>query len=231
MKQDAPTDSGNILIYILGAIFLMGLLVVVARGAGAPGSGIDGENLIIRVTEVQKYGAELEEAVRYVLRNGYSEVDIRFAHPNAPSTYGLITDVPARQVFDPQGGAAEYRDPPDGIQTTLTQWHFSGSNRVGDVGSDSASARSADLVAILQNVTRDFCVAVNDKSNVVNPAGDPPQDSGSADVSTVFTGTFAATQLIEDAGGELSEHHEGCFEGGGTPAAGTYHYYRVLLAR
>jgi hypothetical protein len=50
-------------------------------------------------------------------------------------------------------------------------------------------------------------------------------------MTTQFTGTFAYSQGIETAGGETFAKKEGCFEGGGTPAADTYHYYRVLKVR
>ena len=225
-------ESGNVLVYILGAIFLLGLLVIIVRGSSTPGGGIDQEQLAIRVSEVQNYGQELERAVAYILRNGHSESDIRFAHPDAASSYGDITDTPTRQVFDRQGGGAAYREPPSGIQTTVTPWHFTGANRVGRVGSNAVSARSADLVAILQNVSEGFCVLVNEKNDIDNPGGSPPQDGISVEVATPFVGTFTSTHLIEDSGAVyLPTKLEGCFEGNTSPPAGTYHYYRVLLPR
>lgn len=233
MTKKTANESGNILIYILGAIFLMGILVVAMRGSNTPGAGIDAENIIIKVTEVQKYGAELEQAVAYVLRNGHSEVDIRFAHPNAPSTYGdIVVDTPTtRQVFHSNGGAAEYRDPPSGIQTIVTPWLFNGRNIVEKVGTQCAADRCVDLVAILQNVSKNFCLLINEKNSITNPSGNPPADPGIFEVVTPFTGTFTFVNGIGDAAGDLSGHLEGCIEGGGTPPVGTYHYYRVLLAR
>lgn len=231
-KNYRKNESGNILIYILGTILLLGLLVMAVKGSNTPGAGIDQETLMIRVSEVQEYGQELERAIAYILANGHSETDIRFAHPNASSAYGDITDDPTRQVFSRQGGGATYREPPSGIQTTVTQWHFTGANRVGEVGSDAASARSADLVALLQNVTQDFCLLINEKNDIDNPSDSPPQDGTNVEIGTPFTGTFTATHLIEDSGAVyFPQHLEGCFEGGGTPPNGTYHYYRVLLAR
>ncbi len=224
-------ERGNILIYILGAIFLMGILLVVMRGSNQQGSNIDEETLMIRVSEVQRYGAELETAVRLIMQNGYSETDLRFAHPNAPSGYGLITDTPARQVFSSEGGAASYRDIPTGIQTTASFWVFSGSNEALNVGSHCGTAACLDLIAILPNVTQAFCYALNDKNGVNNPSDVPPRDSGAADITTLFTGSFSYGQAIADGANDLRGHREACFEGGGTPSTGTYHYYRVLYAR
>jgi len=226
-------EAGNILIYILGAIFLLGILVVVVKGSSTPGSNIDRESLLIRVAEVQAYGQELERAVAYVMRNGHSEADIRFAHPDADPAYGDITDTPTRQVFAREGGGARYREPPSDIQTTPTptDWIFNGRNRIPSVGTDTATVGTTELIALLSNVTKDFCILINNKNDIENPLGNPPQDVGNI-AYTIFNGAYAlnAGSVI----GSLSINPfklEGCLEGGGDPPTGTYHYYRVLLAR
>ena len=224
-------ERGNMLIYILGAIFLMGILLVVIRGSGQQGNNIDEEALMIRVSEVQRYGADLENAVRMIMQNGYSEADLRFAATNAASAYGLITDDPGRQVFSSEGGAARYRDPPAGIQSTVTPWVFTASDEVSGVGTTCGSADCLDIIAVLPNVTQAFCYAMNERLGVNNPSGVPPRDSGSANISTVFAGSFTYSQVIGDAANDLRGKTEACFEGGGSPATGTYHYYRVLLSR
>ncbi|MCI5061090.1 MAG: hypothetical protein MRY79_08480 [Alphaproteobacteria bacterium] len=225
-------QSGNILIYIMGAIFLLGILVVMMKGSSTPGSNIDQEQLMIRVAEVQEYGQELERAVTYILRNGYSESDIRFAHPNAPSSYGVITDDPERQVFHRSGGGATYRAPPSGIQTTATDWLFTGRNNAAGIGVDAATTgetRGADLIAFLQNVSQDFCILINEKNDINNPSDAPPQDTDDLFLSDLFTGSYAFQESVDAP--ETEGKLEGCLEGAGTPPAGTYHYYRVLLAR
>lgn len=229
-KSFTNSQSGNILIYILGAIFLLGLLVITVRGSNTPGAGIDPEQLAIRVAEVQQYGDELERAVTYVLRNGHSEVDIRFAHPDAASAYGDITDIPSRQVFSRDGGGAAYREPPRGIQTSVTPWHFTARNAVARMGTNCSTNACVDLTAILQNVTKDFCLLINQKSNITNTAGAPPQDSGTVLFDTEFSGDYTFGAWIDD-NAELAQNPEGCFEGDTAPPSGTYHYYRVLLAR
>ena len=226
------SQSGNILIYILGAIFLMGLLVLALKGSSSPGSGIDEESLLIRVSEVQNYGNELERAVRYVIANGYSQSDVRFAHPDAAAGYGVITDDPERQVFAREGGAAQYREPPNGIQVTATPWIFNGRNVVNGVGTTGTTNTNVDLVALLMNVTKNFCVAINEKNDIPNTAGDPPRDQTDVEYTTLFTGAYSRVHHIaQSSGTDMFGHTEGCFEGGGDPANGTYHYYRVLLAR
>ena len=227
-------QSGNVLIYILGAIFLLGLLVVLVKGSSTPGSNVDKEQLLIRVAEVQEYGQELERAIAYIMQSGHSEVDIRFAHPDADIAYGDITDTPSRQVFSRSGGGAKYRKPPSDAQSTTTDWFFSGENIVVGVASSNScvTADCTDLIALLMNVSKEFCVLINDKNGVENIGRNPPQDLGTMAYSDAFVGTYTITRHIkDDATLYLSGHLEGCFEGGGTPPTGTYHYYRVLLAR
>ncbi len=222
--------AGNILIYILGAIFLMGLLIVSLKGSFQEGTGIDPEKTALLVGQVQRYGAELERGVAYVLRNGYSETDIRFAHPNASSAYGDITDIPARQVFAPEGGGVEWRNPPSGIQTTPTPWLFSGNGAIEGVGTTDPCTGYVckELTAILGNVTKEFCLQMNQKIGVPNTGGNPPKDSGTFDTTTTFAGNFGNGGNIGPASFGFSE---GCIEGDSSPSTGTYHYYRVLLAR
>ncbi len=224
-------EAGNILIYILGAIFLLGILVVVVKGSSTPGSNIDRESLLIRVAEVQAYGQELERAVAYIMRNGHSETDIRFAHPNADPAYGDITDTPSRQVFAREGGGARYREPPSDIQTTPTDWIFNSQNNVGLIGTTMNvvnNEETSDLIVLLSNVTKEFCIFINDKNNVENPSGDPPKDNLNINTQ-IFTGAYRFRSWL----GPDNEYGEdsACLEGGGSPPEGTYHYYRVLLAR
>ncbi len=235
-KKQHP-ESGNILIYILGAIFLLGLLVAISKGSFSPGAGIDQETLIIRVAEVQQYGEELERAVAYVLANGHSEADIRFAHPDADSAYGDITDIPTRQVFSRDGGGARYREPPEGIQTTSTSWVFSAANELNGAGSTvGATETTSDLIAFLPNITQQACLKINELNDIENLLNSPPQDCGTTNITNFFVGDYTNINQLLDGSGcggteELLSKLEGCFEGGGTPPAGTYHYYRVLLAR
>lgn len=225
------SQAGNILIYILGAIFLLGALTLMVKGSSTPGASIDEETLMIRVSEIQDYGRELEQAVAFVFQNGHSEADIRFSHPDADSAYGDITDTPTRQIFHRDGGGATYREPPANIQITPSQWIFNGNNFLNEIGTTCSAASCTDLIALLTNVNQEFCVFINEQNDIDNPSDSPPQDSGAADITTMFVGDYTFNAAINDIAVNLDAKMEGCFEGGGTPPAGTYHYYRVLLPR
>ncbi len=223
------SESGNILIYVLGALFLMGLLIVMVKGSSTPGSNIDSEALAIKVSEVRQYGDELERAVTFIMQNGYSENDIRFAHASAHADYsaaGNIDNIPGRQVFNKTGGGATFRDPPGGIQTTATPWAFSGAAMVSGIGTTCAQSSCADLTAFLMYVSKNFCLSLNKQAGVANPSGDAPVDTDGFSWTAKFTGSYGAASAVDTTGNHTLSRKEGCVKNGTD-----YHYYRVLLAR
>ena len=168
-------ERGNVLFMILIAVALIGLLTAAISQTGRPdGANIDKETLILRASEVQRYASELERAVTFIMQNGVSESDIRFAHYNAHSDYGDLgadTDK-TDQVFDREGGGANYRDPPEGVNDG-SAWAFYGGTHIPGMGRSDR----AELVAVLPHVTQDFC----DKMNALNGQnGTMDDDGGSA---------------------------------------------------
>lgn len=236
MKHKASRQSGNILIYILGAIFLLGILIVITKGNYQPGTGIDAEAVVIKVSEVRRYASELERGVQFVMQNGISETDIRFAHPNAASAYGTYGTNPKAEIFHPQGGGVEWKDPPSGVQVSAKPWYFIGANAAKGSGSTCNQSSCSDLIAFLPDVTQAFCIQVNNSTGVQNPSNIPPKEAGSAVVeSTQFAGTFTYAQTLDTTGEYITSKKEGCFEGNGASAtlglAGHYYYYKILSSR
>jgi hypothetical protein len=226
------TQSGNMLVYILGAIFLMGLLMVLVKGSTNPGGGIDAENVIIRASDAQRYTGEIERAILNIMHNGESESDIRFAHPNAPSVYGVIGAPLTAQVFDPAGGAAEYRAPPSGINDG-TAWQFYATTHIKDLGTDGAN-RKAELIMVLPNVTEDFCNRINelnDQDLTLTDDHDPSANGCIYDVGNEFTGTYASGGSVNEIDDTLFTHlppNQACIH---CESDDKLHYYHVLLAR
>ena len=176
------SQNGNILFMILIAIALIGALTAVIQSSStSDGANIDDEALIIRTTEVQRYAAELERAVLFIMQNGHSESDIRFAHPKAHSDYGdLAADTtPSNQVFHKNGGGAAYRGAPSGINDG-SAWEFYGGTAMPAVGSNKA-----DLVAVLPNVSDAFCTRINDLNN----QNGTPTDTGGSLASGASAGS------------------------------------------
>ncbi len=231
LQQKRKNQSGNMLVYILGAIILMGLLFVALKGSFQEGTGIDPEKNAMLVGQVQRYGAELERGVKYILDNGYSEADIRFAHPSADAGYGSISDNPARQVFSPEGGGVERQLAPTGSQLTGTTipWVISARVAVTGVGSTCTGNECADLVLFMPNTVKEVCLIINSRLGITNPSGDAPVDPDDFSwLSPVFDGTFERWNYINTTGNYLDGRPEGCVK---TQSTGRYYYYRVLLAR
>ena len=73
---------------------------------------------------------------------------------------------------------------------------------------------------------------INEKNDIENPSDSPPIDFDAINYAT-FTGNFVSSRVIAATGSTdyFAGKTEGCFEGDNDPPSGTYHYYRVLLAR
>lgn len=175
-NESRSSESGNVFFMILIAVVLIGLLTAAIMSTSTTeGSNIDNETLVIRASEVQRAASEYERAVLFILSNGQSEEDIRFANPAADPDYGDLSDADTPdeqrvQVFHPRGGGAAYREPPDGVNDG-SKWEFYGGTAIPGVGTGKA-----DLVAVLPNVTQQFC----DKINALNgqPVTPIPEDTG-----------------------------------------------------
>ncbi|MGB0719509.1 MAG: hypothetical protein ACPGRX_03495 [Bdellovibrionales bacterium] len=234
----SSTQNGNVLFFILIAVVLLGLLtMILSRGGSSVDQAGDYEQQSIKINEALRFAKGLETAVQQMLLNGISENDISFDNTTTANDYTNANcddssdrNYPACLIFDAQGAGLNYKAPPSGINDG-SEWIITGALRITGMETDTASASASDLVLILPNVDLADCVAINNLAGVTNPSGAPPQDQTSADYSTHFTGSFTSGDILDPAGGETDGKESGCFEGGGTPAAGTYHFYHVLHAR
>ncbi|MCB1556099.1 MAG: hypothetical protein KDJ15_02175 [Alphaproteobacteria bacterium] len=224
MKPSDPRQSGNVIFFVLLAIVLIGAVTAAIRSGGGEGANIDKETLLIRASEVRQYANELERAVAFVMQNEISEVDIRFAHPDAPADYGTITVNPGNQVFGRDGGGASYRAPPADINDG-SGWEFYAQTHLPQVG----SAR-AELIAVLPNVTQAFC----DQINAMNGLSGQPLDSGTClnsgaagrfDNATQYNDT--TTNTTTEASFSQKPALEGCVQCDDN----SLHFYHVLRAR
>ncbi|MCB9982782.1 MAG: hypothetical protein H6861_03775 [Rhodospirillales bacterium] len=252
LPPEQNSEHGNVLFIILLAIVLIGALTAAIQSSNrSEGSNIDAETLVIRASEVQRYASELERAVTYIMHNGKSESDIRFAHPDAHSDYGdLSADAdPSDQVFHGDGGAASYRAPPSGINDG-SAWEFYGGTHIPGMGTTSR----AELIAVLPNVTQDFCDRINTLNGqpliTPDPPG-PPEDTGAATASGLDPGNCLAIGALgrfdnaQQFYSIINSVDEASFTqdpntGGVRPApqacvkcavGSAYHFYHVLLAR
>lgn len=224
-----PGQSGNVIVFILMAVVLIGVVTAAIRSGGSERANIDQETLIIRVAEARQHASEYERAVAFLLQNGISENAIRFAHGDAPSDYGVITASPETQVFSRAGGGAAYRQPPAGVQSAPAPWEFYGATALPQSGSERA-----ELIAVLPNVTQAFCTEINKGSNpggTVIPVDDSTCINGGSAVrftsSTQFNDSSPNT-ISGSASFTSLPAAQGCVICSGD---NTYNFFHTLMSR
>lgn len=185
-RNPRNSEQGNILFIILLAVVLIGLLTAAITSNDSSNDNIDQETLVIRVSEVQRYAAELERGVRSIMETGVSESDLRFAHPGAHADYGTITTTPEAQLFSKEGGGASYQAAPAGINDG-SAWEFYGGTAAPGMGTSKA-----DLIAVLPNVTQAFC----DRINATIDQDGSPEDTGATAASGLNPGNCVHSDAL-----------------------------------
>ncbi len=229
-NRNLNNERGNILFIILLAIVLIGLLsAVITNSSNTESANIDKERMAILIAQVQRQASEFERGVQYILQNGYRESQIRFAHPQAHSDYGDLSADTDRgdQLFASEGGAVTYRNGPELI--TSSQWEFYGNSIIPSVGSDLP-----DLIAVLPDVTQQFCEEINTINGQVQPTDTATCiDSGATMRFRDAVQFDGATNAIPATDFTLNPQTsqpvpalQACVQCGSD-----YHFYHVLIAR
>ncbi|MCK5373714.1 MAG: hypothetical protein KAJ40_00370 [Alphaproteobacteria bacterium] len=226
IRNELRNEQGNILIIILITIALIAALTAAIQGSSSSRSNVDKETLILRATQLRQHAAELERGVHYVMQNGVSENDIRFAHPLAPADYGDLASDTDRsdQIFSSDGGNAKYNAPPDDINNG-DNWEFFGQTTLPDVGSDEA-----ELVAVLPNVTEEFCAIINESLGYDGQ----PEDSGTC-INAANSKRFSDSTQFDSSPDTTNETSfsttpakQGCVK---CTNDNSYHFFYVLMSR
>lgn len=231
------SENGNVLWYILVAVALFGALsFAIAQSMRGGGGTMDQERTKLAAAEIVDYGASLANAAAQLRLRGIRADLLSFENSTVAgyANAGCLDD--SCRIFALEGGGLPYKapmqawlDPAQSAQSGFGTWVFSGVNEVEQLGTDGASAANKELIAFLPFVTKALCVALNEKVGMNNPSGAPPQEPDAVgSYALLFTGVYAHGEILS-----LPEkgRSAGCFEGGGMPGAGTYHYYQVLVAR
>jgi hypothetical protein len=235
-QHERAQENGNVIVFILIAVVLIGVVTAAIRSGGGESANIDSEQTAIRLSEVRQYASSLERGVAFIMQNGASEYDIRFAHADAPSHYGNINTTPDKQVFSRLGGGVAYQKPPMGIQTTPAPWAFYGGNSLPNVGS-----LRPDLVAVLPNVTKSFCEAANKTLGYAPTI--IPVDPSPGCINLGTSNAFSNSDGIDDTADDYRPANDIPVGSGAsafiTPATSgcvqcsdnSYHYFHTLMAR
>lgn len=224
-NQTTQNEDGNILLIILLAIALIAALTAAMNGSTTQKAHIDDETLLLHATKIQRNASEFERGVHYIMQNGISENDIRFAHPNANDEYGdLENDTNQNdQLFSKDGGGAQYRFPPSNINNG-EHWEFFGHTALPDVGSDEP-----ELIAVLPNITQGLC----EKINKMIGYDEQPKDSSTCiyeqserfDDGRQFS---SSPNTLEEDSLTKTPATQGCVQ---CTSDKSYHYFHVLMAR
>lgn len=223
--RKTSSENGNAFIFILIAIALFGALAFTfTRGAKQGTGNISKQQAKVAAQEIINYARLLEGAVDRVRRNGCSESQLNFENAVVAGYSNTSAPVDGScDIFETTGGKALWAEPPINSNNS-SPYLITGGNTVPNVGTDA----TPDLVVLLNNMDRNVCTEINDYLGVNNPGDVPPQDSDGID-TTLFNGSFAATEAITTSA-VLDNVSVACITNT-SPNPDTDHFYAVLLAR
>lgn len=238
-------EAGNVLFLVLIAVVLFAALsFAVTMSSRSGSSDLDAEMSQIGTSRLSQNSLDLERAViRLRISMQIADETISFDNPILTGYDNPACTIDACKVFRPDGGQAPYvapdknwLDPARAAEPYFGQWIFTGSTCIPGIGGGhnncDSDPKNYELVAYMPWLTRATCIHINRKLHVGTPGAEPPQAIGSAwAASPEFTGTYGSGAALLDGGNVLFSQMEGCFQGNGTPPAGSYHYFRVLLPR
>lgn len=246
-NQLGPNESGNVIFLILIAVVLFAALTfaITMSGRNQGGDDINAEHARMAAARMTQNGVDIEGALmRMKTVRNIPDSQLSFETPALTGYQNPDCTTNQCHVFLPEGGGVSYNlvDPAwlqksDSGQNHYGRWIITGTACVPGMGGGSDNSCNADplnneLIVIIPWIIRDVCVEMNHKLDIPMVNKQPPQLIGSAwNANPEFVGAYVAGQTIIDSGGALYGKPEGCFEGNGTPPAGTYHYYRVVVAR
>lgn len=233
MIRNFSRSSGNVLVFILLAVFLLGALaaMLLRSNATTEDTGQAEQDRIV-AAEIMRYTSGMAQAVSSLQMRGCSETEISFQstlwtdsgftynNPNAPTNRRC-------HVFDPAGAGYQFKRIPGG--TTFRDYNINGNNSVTNVGLNTTPA-GRDLIIQARGFSESVCRILNKELNVQSFA----EDGIRGDLQ--FLGVYNAGGTIGDDGvnpGYLTGKKSGCFIattfGGYTYP--TYVFYNVLIAR
>jgi hypothetical protein len=236
--KNRTAEKGNVLFLILIAVALFAALsYAVTQSSRSGGGDANNETNLINSAQVTQYPASVRTAIiRMMVSNSIETGDLEF---NPPSDFATCTGTPPTAcVFHPQGGGATYVIPSADVLAVgaTREWIFNGENEVNLVGttggSDAVTTSTAEVMAILPNVSKSICERINKELGI---GGGVPTESNidvSTNMGTGSTGTWV-TDLADGPGGTIGEGAAssldgqafGCFQ----QPASTYNYYHVLI--
>ena len=250
MKTHAPhrlTERGNAIFLILIAVALIGALTVTLSRSGSSVENLgNSEKVRIEALAIMRHMQSITLAAENLTFQGTSENDLSFENPLSTIDYTNANCTAADcKLFDIRGAGLSYLTPKTKwLDTALAaqpyygDWLFTGNACIPDVGRGrdvtcNTNDGQLELLVVLPYVKKSLCQSVNKQAKTTITTNNPPVDTANAWHATLapYTGTFTNAQPIADTNEDLFAQKTGCFAGGGTPAANSYHIYHVIKAR
>jgi len=248
-SKSGYTQRGSAIIYIFIGVALFGaLMFMFSRGASQNSSSVSSKaDNALAISEIVSYAQTVERAVNKLISKGCSESNLRFYYPDFDGAgdyagQAEYSDPNQNQcfVFVPTAGGVKWKRPPKivgdlgGINNN--DYFFSGNIGVWNVGNNDCETTE---LMISTRVSRDLCMAYNEKFGVVNTGGEPPEyqrSGGSAGYQKFgwgggdgfWCGHSIGYPSDSPPGTELVGRTAGCYHANDS---GDYYFYYVLLAR
>lgn len=233
-------QSGNVLVYILIAVGLLGALsYAMTQTAQQNMSGLTKDRAAMDATQVIEYGNILNNAVAQLRLRGVQETAISFQQNEDDEDYTNATCTQDRcKVFVKNGGGVNAYEPNSAWldkkfngETLYGDFYISGETAVTDVGGDDP-----ELILFLPYIGKELCKAINKRLGLkLEDEDTPSQSEDFLGVSAYFAGEFPVEAEMTITGDGTRENDEilhgvtaGCLQ---YSADASYHYYQVLMAR
>lgn len=217
-------ERGNALIFVLiGVVLFSALAFTVARGFRSEGtSNLSKRQIDLSVSEILDFSQKIERAVARLRMNGCSENELSFENSTVDG-YDFATRDECK-IFNAAGGKVSYVPPP--AASVLGRWAFSGNNAVAGMTANEDLGTEKPELLLLLSVSKDACVALDNKLGVALSGGAPPADADSFvtddDDPNKYTGAFGAGDELNVAGHPAT----GC-----VGAGGVYYFFHTLIKR
>lgn len=220
-------ESGNIIFWILIMVVLLGALsAAVMQGTRTSSVSLNKEQSTLLTSEILTYARNIKTAVQTLRIDGCADTDLSFDqtsvtgynNPDAPSDNSC-------HIYHTSGGGIRWENINPDIGGT---YGFTGSETIPSLGTTEP-----ELIFKWEGLSASVCSRINANLQLTNLSNDPPQTNAeTCNLDTAgckFTGTYSATDAIDNAAGEFDNVPTACYNENG---AGTnYVFYHVLIAR
>lgn len=247
MIKNRKHESGNVLVYILIAVALLGSLsYVVAQSSRGNGGSVSEEKAKLITAEILEYSNNLTAAVAQLKLRGCSDVEISFENSTSTLDYANSNSPTDNtcHVFNIAGGGIEYATPQSdwldssySAEDTYQQLYIPRNVCVVGIGPSPDTATScqlgndhSDLILTIPFLKENICNEINE--SLGNGLTTPPTDSNNAlgPGALPFKGSYGNPYVFRSSAGELDYKRSACFRASNNPSD-AYIYYKVLIAR